>query len=196
MSEATAARVGILGGTFNPIHIGHLILASDAIWKLSLDKVIFVPAYLPPHKSVEDATSAGDRLAMVRLAIADNRHFEASSIEIDAKKKSYSIDTLKAFKSAYGAAARLFFLTGSDSLKDLFSWKDVGEIFKISQFVVAPRPGYPVENVPEEVETVVITPIEVSSMDIRRRIKEGRSIRYLVPEDVRRYIIEKKLYTA
>lgn len=188
-------RIGILGGTFNPIHIGHLILAEDAIGKLMLDRVIFVPAYLPPHKEIEDGPRAADRLAMVRLAIEGNPRFEVSSIEIDARKKSYSIDTLKIFKGMYGDGAKLFFLTGSDSLKDLFSWKDVEEIFKISKFVVAHRPGYPVENVPKEVETVVITPIEVSSMDIRRRLNEKRSIRYLVPEPVRQYIIEKRLYS-
>jgi len=189
-----AMRVGILGGTFNPIHIGHLILAEEAIWKLTLNKVIFVPAYIPPHKEIEDSPSAQDRFEMVKLAIDGNPRFEVSSLEIDARKKSYSIDTLRAFKGIFGDQSKLFFLTGSDSLKDLFSWKDVEEIFKISKFVVAHRPGYPVENVPKEVETVVITPIEVSSMDIRRRLKEGRSIRYLVPENVRQYIVEKKLY--
>jgi nicotinate-nucleotide adenylyltransferase len=114
---------------------------------------------------------------------------------VAAKKKSYSIDTLKEFRTIYGKDAQLFFLTGSDSLKDLFSWKDVGEIFKISKFVVANRPGFPVKEVPEEVETVVITPLEVSSHDIRRRIKEGRSIRYLVPEKVRKYIMMHDLYS-
>jgi nicotinate-nucleotide adenylyltransferase len=187
-------RIGILGGTFNPIHIGHLILAEEAIWKLTLDKVIFVPTYIPPHKEIEDSPNAQDRLEMVRLAIEGNPNFEVSSIEVDAKKTSYSIDTLRAFKGIYGDETKLSFLTGSDSLKDLFSWKDVEEIFKISKFVVAKRPGYPIEHIPKEVETVVITPIEVSSMDIRRRLKEGRSIRYLVPEKAREYIARKKLY--
>jgi len=194
MSKGSVSRIGILGGTFNPIHMGHLILAEEAVSKMGLDKVIFVPAYIPPHKRLEGSTSAEDRLAMVRLAIDENPNFEVSSIEVEAKNKSYSIDTLKAFKKIYGDEVKLFFLTGSDSLKDLFSWKDIGDIFKVSKFVVAARPGYPMENVPKEVETVVITPIEISSMDIRKRLADNRSIRYLVPENVRAYIIDKRLY--
>lgn len=186
-------RIGILGGTFNPIHMGHLILAEEAHFKLKLDKLIFVPTFMPPHKDVEPDITPEGRLEMVRIAIEDNPAFEVSTFEIDAKKKSYSIETLKEFKNAYQGAA-LFFITGSDSLKDLFSWKDINDIFKVSKFIVANRPGYPFKDVPEGVETVVITPIEISSEEIRRRLKEGRSIRYLVPEKVRRYILEHHLY--
>lgn len=187
-------RIGILGGTFNPLHMGHLILAEEALFKLKLDKVVFVPTFIPPHKSLEGQATPADRLTMIRVAIADNPRFEVSTYEVDAKKKSYSIDTLKEFRRVYGSEAQLYFITGSDLLKDLFSWKDVNDIFKISKFAVANRPGYPVTDVPSGIETVVITPIEVSSEDIRRRLKAGRSIRYLVPEGVRRYVEEKKLY--
>lgn len=188
-------RIGILGGTFNPLHMGHLILAEEALYKLKLDKVIFVPTFIPPHKAIDDVrVKPEDRLAMIKLAIGDNDRFEVSTYEITSKKKSYSIDTLKEFRRVYGEAAQLYFITGSDLLKDLFSWKDVNDIFKLSRFAVANRPGYPVTDVPKGVETVVITPIEISSEDIRRRLKAGRSIRYLVPEEVRRYIMEKKLY--
>jgi nicotinate-nucleotide adenylyltransferase len=187
-------RIGILGGTFNPIHIGHLILAEEALFKLKLDKVVFVPTYIPPHKNVEGSVKPKERLKMVELAMADNSSFEVSTFELDSKKKSYSIDTLKSFRDTYGEDAQLFFITGSDLLKDLFSWKNVSEIFKMSKFIVANRPGYPVKDVPEEVETVVITPIEVSSEDIRKRLKEGKSVRYLVPEKVRSYIVKHNLY--
>jgi nicotinate-nucleotide adenylyltransferase len=131
---------------------------------------------------------------MAQLAIADNASFEVSTFELDSKKKSYSVDTLKSFRDKYGDDVGLFFITGSDLLKDLFSWKNVNEIFKMSKFIVANRPGYPVKDVPEEVETVVITPIEVSSEDIRKRLREGKSIRYLVPEKVRSYITKHNLY--
>lgn len=191
---AGALCIGILGGTFNPIHIAHLILAEEALFKLNLDKVIFVPAYIPPHKSVEGGLKPQDRLRMVELAIEDNPAFEVSTFEIDSKTKSYSIDTLKEFRKIYGDDAELYFITGSDLLKDLFSWKNVNEIFKMSKFIIANRPGYPVKDVPSGAETVVITPIEVSSEDIRKRLKENRSIRYLVPERVRNYIIEHSLY--
>lgn len=187
-------KVGILGGTFNPIHIGHLILAEEAHFKLKLDKLVFVPSFMPPHKSSSEVISAKDRLEMVRLAVADNPAFEVSTFEIDSKKRSYSIDTLKEFRGIYGEDAQLCFITGSDSLKDLFSWKNINDIFKISKFIVANRPGYPIKDVPKEVDTVVITPIEVSSEDIRKRLTEGRSIRYLVPEKVRKYILDHKLY--
>ena len=187
-------RIGILGGTFNPIHIGHLILAEEAVVKLNLDKLVFVPTYIPPHKNVDVAVAPEDRMKMVEFAIEDNKHFEVSSFEINSRKKSYSIDTLKEFRKSYGENAQLFFITGSDLLKDLFSWKDVNDIFKMSKFIVANRPGYPVKDVPKEVETVVITPIEVSSEDIRKRLKSGRSIRYLVPDKVRDYIMAHNLY--
>lgn len=187
-------RIGILGGTFNPIHIGHLILADEALSKLKLDRVVFVPSYMPPHKNVDVNIKPQDRLKMVELAIADNPSFEVSNFEIGRKKTSYSIDTLKEFRAKHGADVQLYFITGSDLLKDLFSWKSVNDIFKISKFIVANRPGYPVTDVPKEVETVVITPIEVSSEDIRRRLKAGKSIRYLVPEKVRHYIAERGLY--
>jgi len=156
--------------------------------------VVFVPAFMPPHKNSTEIISAKDRLEMVRLATEDNPAFEVSKFEIDSKKKSYSIDTLKEFRGIYGENAELCFITGSDSLKDLFSWKNINDIFKISKFIVANRPGYPMKDVPKEVDTVVITPIEVSSLDIRKRLMEGRSIRYLVPEKVRKYIQEHKLY--
>ena len=187
-------RIGILGGTFNPIHIGHLILAEEAMVKLNLDKVIFVPTYTPPHKSLEGNVKPQDRLEMVKLAVEDNPAFSVSAFEVEEKKSSYSIDTLKEFRKIYGEDAELYMITGSDLLKDLFSWKDVNDIFKISKFIVANRPGYPVRDIPKGVETVVITPIEVSSEDIRRRLKAARSIRYLVPEKVRNYIIGHKLY--
>ncbi len=192
--EGLTMRIGILGGTFNPIHMGHLILAEEARFKLNLDKVIFVPTFIPPHKEIEPGIKPEDRFKMVELAIEGNDAFEVSDYEIKVKKRSYSIDTLKEFKKKYGASSQLYFLTGSDSLKDLFSWKDINDIFKISKFIVAPRPGFPVNAIPKEVETVVITPIEVSSEDIRRRVKEGRSIRYLIPEKVREYIVARKLY--
>lgn len=187
-------RIGILGGTFNPIHIGHLILAEEALWKLKLDKVIFVPSYLPPHKDEEGIIDAQHRFKMVTLAIDANSRFEVSRLEIDLKQKAYSIDTIKKLKAQYGPGAEYFFITGSDSLKELVSWKQIDEIFKISKFIVAKRPGFPIDVVPQDVQAVVITEIEVSASEIRKRLKENKSIRYLVPDNVREYIEKNGLY--
>ncbi len=187
-------RIGILGGTFNPTHIGHLILAEEAFWKLKLNKVIFVPSYLPPHKEETDIIDAQHRFNMVSLAIEGNEHFEASMIEIDARCMSYSIDTLKQFRQRFGPDSEIFFITGSDSLKELFSWRKIDEIFSLSSFIVAQRPGYPIEELPKDVQAVAITGVEISSSEIRKRLKDKKSIRYLVPEGVRAYIEKNKLY--
>ncbi len=187
-------RVGILGGTFNPIHIAHLILADEAAFRLSLDKVIFVPCYQPPHKQDEELIDAEYRFKMVELAIKDNPKFEASRVEIDRKGSSYSVDTLKYFNSLYGKLDKIFFISGSDVLKELFTWKDIDEIFRLSNFIVASRPGFPAENLPRGAQPVLITALEISSSLVRSRIREGCSIRYLVPDAVRQFIEEKGLY--
>ncbi|MCX5715673.1 MAG: nicotinate-nucleotide adenylyltransferase [Candidatus Omnitrophica bacterium] len=187
-------KIGILGGTFNPIHIGHLILAEEAFSKLNLDKVIFVPAYLPPHKD-EAVLDAEHRFNMTVLAIEGNPHFEVSRVEIEVKQKSYSIDTLQKFREKYGPKADFFFITGSDSLKELSSWKNIDDVFRLANFIVAKRPGFPIGRAPKEVRVVVITEAEVSASEIRKRLKEKRSIRYLVPEKVRDYIDKYKLYS-
>lgn len=187
-------KVGILGGTFNPVHLGHLILAEEAGDKLKLDKIIFMPVNIPPHKNSSQLIKAEHRYEMCVLATESNSSFEVSNLEIAREGKSYSVETLKELRKQYGKDVQLFFLTGSDSLKELFSWKDVDDIFKLSQFVVAERPGYPIEKLPNEVKIVLITPIEVSSSLIRQRVREGKSIRYLVSDRVRDYIVKHNLY--
>jgi len=193
-------RIGILGGTFNPVHIGHLILAEEVREKLNLDKVIFVPTYLPPHKDNSDIASANARLDMVRIAIKDNRYFLASDIEIKRDGRSYTIDTLREFKSIY-PKDDLYFIIGSDLLKYLDDWKDWDEIVKMVKFIVATRPGFPLEEISTYIasrqtgaSTVAIRAVDVSGFEIRRAIKENKSFRYLVPEGVFKYIDKKRLY--
>jgi len=193
-------KIGILGGTFNPVHIGHLILAEEVREKLNLDKIIFVPAYLPPHKDSCDIALAGARMDMVTLAIRGNRFFLASDTEIRRDGRSYTIDTLKEFKSVY-PEDELYFIIGSDLLKYLDDWKDWDEIAKMVKFIVATRPGYPLEEISTYIDsrqtgasTVAIRAVDVSGFEIRKAIKENRSFRYLVPEVVFKYIQKKRLY--
>ncbi|MFA5145006.1 MAG: nicotinate-nucleotide adenylyltransferase [Candidatus Omnitrophota bacterium] len=186
-------KIGILGGTFNPVHIGHLILAEEAREKLGLDRVVFVPAYLPPHKDSSDIASARDRFLMVKLAISGNRYFSASDIEIKRDGRSFTIDTIKEFKKIY-PQDELYFIIGSDLLKYLDEWKNLDEIIKMVKFIAATRPGYPLENLPAYISTVAIRAVDVSGFQIRRCIEAGRSFRYLIPDAVRKYILKKKLY--
>ena len=124
-------KIGILGGTFNPIHTGHLMLAQEALCKLGLDKVVFVPTFMPPHKT-QKVIDAKHRYNMVSMAIKENPALEVSKIEISSPKKSYSIHTLRKFKLLYGSKAKLFFIAGSDLLDELYTWKNIKEIFKLA----------------------------------------------------------------
>lgn len=186
-------KIGILGGTFNPIHIGHLILADEAKEKLGLDRIIFVPAYLPPHKNNSDIAGAQDRFQMIKIALKTNNYFSVSDIEIKRAGRSYTIDTVKEFKKIF-PKDELYFITGSDLLKYLDEWKDLDEILKLVKFVVATRPGYPLEKIPAYISTVSIRAVDVSAFEIRQASKENKTFRYLVPESVFNYIIKKKLY--
>jgi len=191
--DFSGMKIGILGGTFNPIHIGHLILAEEVREKLGLDKVIFVPTYLPPHKEALGIAEAQARLNMVKLAIEGNHYFSVSDKEIKRNGRSYTIDTVREFKKEY-PQDELFFLIGSDLLKYLEEWKDLSEVAKLVKFIVGTRPGYPLEDIPSYIDTVAIRAVDVSGFQIRERIKQSRSFRYLVPEAVYKYITENKLY--
>ncbi len=186
-------KIGILGGTFNPVHIGHLILAEEVREKLFLDKVIFVPTFIPPHKQNSDVAGAQDRLRMVKAAIKGNKFFKASDIEIRRKGLSYTVDTVKAFNKRF-PGDELYFIAGSDLLKYLDEWKDFKALLGLMKFVVATRPGYPLEKIPSYVQRVGIRAVDVSAFEIRRCIKGSRSFRYLVPEAVFDYINKNKLY--
>jgi len=186
-------KIGILGGTFNPIHIGHLILAEEAREKLKLGRIIFVPANLPPHKDNGDIALSQDRYKMIKLAIKKNKYFCVSDIEIKRPGPSYTIDTLEEFSKVY-ADDELYFITGSDLLKYLDEWKDLSQIIKMVKFVVATRPGYPLEKIPSYISTVAIRAVDISAYEVRQAVKAGGSFRYLVPEAVFDYISQKRLY--
>jgi nicotinate-nucleotide adenylyltransferase len=188
-------RIGILGGTFNPIHLGHLILAEEAREKLGLDKIIFVPTNLPPHKDARGVAKGSERYAMIQLAIRGNSNFAVSDIEIKRRGPSYTIDTIRELKKRY-PKGELYFITGSDLLKYLKSWKDLTHILKLVHFVVATRPGYALAKIPSRIRTVPIRAVDISAFEIRQCITQKRSFRYLVPEAVYRYIEKKKLYRS
>ena len=190
---------GLMGGTFDPIHIAHLIIVADALDRLELDRVIFVPSARPPHKRGDDVTSVEHRLEMVRLAIEGDPRLAVSDLEARRPEPSYTIDTIRQFRSELGEAERLFFVMGGDSLAQFFTWKDPLDLLAACEFVVVPRPGVgPDEGDPrilEKVHRLDAPLIDISSSDIRERVRTGRSIRYLVPEAVRDYIEKKNLYS-
>jgi len=187
-------RIGILGGTFNPIHKGHISLAKQALRKLRLDKIIFVPARIPPHKTKQRLIPASHRLKMVRQAIKNLPKFSVSEFEIKAKGKSYSVKTLEAFKKRFGKKAKLFFITGADSIKELATWKQINKVFDLATFVIADRPGFSIKRMPKQAKKLNIKPVNISSTKIRRDIKKGLSIARYVPKTIAEYIKKKTLY--
>lgn len=196
-------RIGILGGTFDPIHYGHLILAEEAWASLDLERVLFVPARQPPHKLGQPSSPAADRLEMVRLSIAGNPHFEISEVDLKRPGPSYTVDTLAALQQALGPQAELYFLMGLDSLANLLTWHDPAGIVARAHLAVARRPGYEVDmqglesalpGITARTHFLEIPDIGISSHDLRRRVREGRPIRYQVPEEVEAYIRARGLY--
>lgn len=187
-------RIGILGGAFNPIHIGHLTIAEIVRERLRLDKVIFVPSNLSPHKSNKNIASAKDRFHMVNLAIKDNPHFSVSDYEIKKQGKSYSIETVSYLRGRYPKGTKLFFIIGSDLLPTLYTWKRINEILKIVSFVSVNRPGFRERKSRIKVKSIYVPGLQTSSSFVRKRITSGKTVKYLVPKEVLRYINKKKLY--
>lgn len=186
-------RIGILGGTFNPIHIGHLMIAQRVLEKLGLDKVIFVPSCLPPHKSGRNLIDARHRLRMTRLAVRGNRHFEVSSFEVIKGGKSYSVDTVRYFRRRY-PEVKLFFIIGSDHIARLHTWKNIQEVARIVSFIAVYRPGFKTIRSQTGVKSMIIPGVHTSSSDIRRRLVADKTVKHLIPENVLRYIRKHKLY--
>lgn len=196
-------KYGIFGGSFNPIHYGHLMICEYIKEEMGLDKVIFIPTGNPPHKDLE--LSAKDRYEMVRLAISPNPDFEISDIETTRVKKSYTVDTIRELKKIYNEE-KLYFLIGLDSLFQLKTWMKIGDLSQEIEFVVALRPGYlDREEINKEIDflrenfgtkiNLIKTPLyEISSTDLRDRIREGKSLRYLIPKKVLDYIEESGFY--
>lgn len=196
-------KYGIFGGSFNPIHYGHLMICEYIKEEMGLDKVIFIPTGNPPHKELE--LSAEDRYEMVRLAISPNPDFEISDIETTSDKKSYTVDTIRELKKIY-KEEKLYFLIGLDSLFQLKTWMKIGDLSQEIEFVVALRPGYlDKEEINKEIDflrenfgtkvNLIKTPLyEISSTDLRDRIHEGKSLRYLIPKKVLDYIEESGFY--
>ena len=187
-------KIGIFGGTFDPIHTGHLIIAQEVSRYLKLNKIIFVPAYIPPHKKNRDLASAIDRYKMVKMAIRNNPKFKISSSEIRRRGKSYSIDTLREFRIRFGDKTALFFIIGSDTIRELKDWKEISNINKLVTFVVVKRSEYPIGSLSKSIQRVNIPQINISSSEIRKLIKRRKSIQYLVPDRVMNYILKNKIY--
>ncbi|MCX5693220.1 MAG: nicotinate-nucleotide adenylyltransferase [Candidatus Omnitrophica bacterium] len=187
-------RIGILGGTFDPAHKGHIYLAKKACAKLRLDKIIFIPSYLPPHKKGVKVTPAKDRFNMLKLAMQDNKKFKISDMEIRRRGRSYSVETLRRLRKKYGKKAELFFITGSDSLKELNKWKNLKEILTLCRFVVVERPGFKTSKPPKGFIFLKISAKDISATDIRGRIKSDKPLNNFLPDSVKRYIYRYKLY--
>lgn len=188
-------RIGILGGTFNPLHIGHLAIAEAAQEKMDLDKVIFVPTAQPPHKRITNLASANDRLEMVRLSIKNNPKFDLSDYEVRKGGKSYTIDTVEYFRQKFGEEAKLFFILGGDAASQLKTWRQIDDILQNVSFVVVNRPGHDDCDPDIPHHSISMPGLDIASSYIRRRIQQGKSIKYLVPEEVFRYIEEHKIYS-
>jgi nicotinate-nucleotide adenylyltransferase len=212
-------RIGVFGGTFDPIHLAHLRCAEEAREQLGLDQVLFVPTADPPHKRNRSIIAAHHRLAMVKLAVAGNARFRVSSIEIERRGRSYTIDTLRSLRLRLGPSVKLTLLVGLDAFLEIGTWKDYRLLFGLADFAVWSRPPgtrgrsralLPVAARPDfcyandqttlihdtgtRIQFLTVTALDISASDIRQRIAHGQSVRYLLPSAVERYVTREGLY--
>ncbi len=197
-------RIGLMGGTFDPIHHGHLVTAEHVRYVGDLDQVLFIPAGSPPHKTGGAAVSAEDRLAMVELAIADNPYFHTCDFEVRQQGPSYSITTVQYLREVLGPDVELFFIIGADAINLITTWMRWRELLTLCRFFAMTRPGYTMEDfsglapepglLQQRIQVVEVPALEISSTEIRSRIQRGWPIKYLVPHDVEQYICQHQLY--
>jgi nicotinate-nucleotide adenylyltransferase len=190
-----------MGGTFDPIHHGHLLTAEEARWQFELDEVVFVPTGKPWMKEGREVSPAEDRYLMVVIATSANPRFSVSRLEIEREGPTYTVDTLRSLREQHADEVEPYFITGADAMLEIFQWKDPEEAFELAHFIAATRPGYDLASfergAPTEhpkVSVMQIPALAISSSDIRERVRKGRPIRYLVPEGVQTYIEKAGLY--
>jgi nicotinate-nucleotide adenylyltransferase len=208
MGKLRIKRIGVMGGTFDPIHNGHLVTAEEAWRQFGLDQVLFIPSGHPPHKEDRKSLDPEDRYLMTVIATAGNPHFKVSRMEIDRPGPSYTIDTVRDLHRIYGKNTDIYFITGADAILEILTWKEPEKVLQEAIFIAATRPGYDLkqleESLPESekerhandprVLVMEIPALAISSTDIRRRVSEGRPITYLVPGGVAKFIEKNGFY--
>jgi len=199
-------KIAIMGGTFDPIHYGHLVTAEAVMHEYQIDQVLFIPSGQPPHKTEGQVTPADHRYLMTLLATETNPRFFSSRIEIDRKGYTYTIDTIRELKEMY-PGSEIYFITGADAFSNILSWKNPELLLSSCHFVAATRPGYSRAKAAPQIEALMdrhadtlhyleVPALSISSSEIRARVKEGRPIKYLLPETVENYIYKHGLYQA
>ena len=198
-------KIGLMGGTFDPVHHGHLLMAEAVREQYGLDKVLFIPAAQPPHKQGRKVAPAYMRLLMTEMAVCDNPYFEVSQIELHREGPSYSVDTLRELRSLHGSETEFYFITGADAVNELATWHEPEELLRLCHFIAATRQGCAL-NLPrlrrelgervvrERIHELSTPELEISSTNIRARIRVGLSIKYLVPGTVEAFIYKEGLY--
>jgi nicotinate-nucleotide adenylyltransferase len=192
-------RLGVMGGTFDPIHHGHLVAASEVQFWFHLDEVVFVPTGQPWQKSDQKVSPAEDRYLMTVIATASNPRFSVSRVDIDRPGPTYTVDTLRDLRSLRGPEWELYFITGADALEQILSWRDLDELFELAHFVGCTRPGHTLSDagLPEGKVTLVEVPaLAISSTECRQRVSDGEPIWYLVPDGIVQYITKRQLYAV
>jgi len=201
--SADVRRLGVFGGTFDPVHIGHLIIAEEARVRMALDRVLFVPAKVSPHKLGHTFAPGRDRLRMLELAVGDNAHFLVSDVDLRREGPSFTVATLRSIGNQYGPQTRLFFIMGTDSLCGLNTWHRSQEILRLTRIIAVSRPGFnldwpvledQVPGVSSATDLLETISLGISSTDIRSRLQQGLPIRYQVPATVESYIRQHHLY--